>query len=255
MALQFQPIFSQQMRSALENDVFEVFYQAKVDSKSTAIVGMEALVRWRDADGNLIAPSDFIPLAEETGLIIPIGKFVLEKACQDAQSLINEGRHLVVSVNISTVQFLDKSFLQMVKDALLESGLKPEFLELEITEGVLAKDIDHTQHILSSLREQGIRIAIDDFGTGYSSLAYLKRFPIDVLKIDQSFVREMLLNKSDIAIIEAIIKLAQALNLELVAEGVETEEQAISLRNLDCQTMQGYLFSRPVPFIEFRALL
>ena len=245
----------QQMRSALENGVFEVFYQPKVASKNTSIVGMEALVRWRDADGSLISPSDFIPLAEETGLIIPIGKFVLEKACLDTQSLINEGRRLVVSVNISTVQFLDKSFLQMVQNALQTSGLRPEFLELEITEGVLAKDINHTQHILFSLREQGIRIAIDDFGTGYSSLAYLKRFPIDVLKIDQSFVREMLLNSSDKAIIEAIVKLAQALNLELVAEGVETQEQAISLRSLECQTMQGYLFSRPVPLIEFRALL
>ena len=248
-------LIEQQMRSALENGFFEVFYQPKVNSTRASIVGMEALVRCRSADGCLMAPSDFIPLAEETGLIIPIGKFVLQRACQDAQRLISEGRHLVVSVNISTVQFLDKSFLEMVHNALLESGLRPEFLELEITEGVLAKDINHTQYILSSLREQGIRIAIDDFGTGYSSLAYLKRFPIDVLKIDQSFVREMLLNESDIAIIEAIVKLAQALNLQLVAEGVETQEQAMCLRSLDCQTLQGYLFSRPVPFIEFRALL
>lgn len=254
-SIRHRHFLEQQMRSALEDGIFEVFYQPKVDSKSASIVGMEALVRWRDANGCLISPMDFIPLAEETGLIIPIGKFVLQKACHDTQELIKEGRQLVVSVNISTVQFLHESFLQMVNNTLLESGLRPEFLELEITEGVLAKDISHTQHILSSLRERGIRIAIDDFGTGYSNLAYLKRFPIDVLKIDKSFVHEMLFNKSDIAIIEAIINLAQALDLELVAEGVETQEQANSLRSLNCQILQGYLFSRPLPFIEFRDLL
>ncbi len=242
------------MRSALEEGLFEVFYQAKVTGKGLHVVGMEALIRWRNKDGSLTAPVEFIPLAEETGLIIPMGKFVLRQACHDAQTLIEQGRPVVVSVNISAVQFLEESFLAMVQDILLESKLLPEFLELEITEGILAKDVKRTQYTLASLRQQGVRIAIDDFGTGYSSLAYLKRFPIDVLKIDQSFVRDMLVDKSDALIIEAIIKLAQALELELVAEGVETQEQADRLQAYGCQIMQGYLYSRPVPFAQFCAL-
>lgn len=248
-------LLEQHMRSALEDGVFEVFYQAKVAAKDSAVVGIEALIRWRNKDGGLISPAEFIPLAEETGLIIPIGKYVLRQACRDAQVLIEQGMPVVVSVNISAVQFLEESFLQMVQETLLESKLMPSFLELEITEGVLAKDVQNTQQILASLRKQGVRIAIDDFGTGYSSLAYLKRFPVDVLKIDQSFVRDMLVDKSDSAIIEAIIKLAQALDLELVAEGVETQEQADALQGYGCQIMQGYLYSRPVPFSQFCALL
>ncbi|MFP6847830.1 MAG: EAL domain-containing protein [Pseudomonas sp.] len=244
-------LLEQHMRSALEFGVFEVFYQAKVAVGDAAVIGMEALIRWRNKDDSLISPTAFIPLAEETGLIIPIGKYVLRQACHDAQKLIEQGRQVVVSVNISAVQFLEESFLQMVQDILFESKLKPEFLELEITEGVLAKDVNTTQQVLTSLREQGVRIAIDDFGTGYCSLAYLKRFPVDVLKIDQSFVRDMLVDKSDAAIIEAIIKLAQALDLELVAEGVETQGQADALQAAGCQIMQGYLYSRPVPFMQF----
>jgi diguanylate cyclase len=219
------------------------------------MVGMEALVRWRSKEGTLISPADFIPLAEETGLIIPIGKFVLQQACQDAQRLVAQGMHFVVSVNISAVQFREESFLQMVQDTLLASRLAPEFLELEITEGALARDVANTQHILSSLRGMGVRIALDDFGTGYSSLTYLKRFPVDVLKIDQSFVRDMLVDKSDAAIIEAIVKLAEAFGLELVAEGVETQEQAAALQAFGCHIMQGYLYSRPLPFIQFCAWL
>jgi diguanylate cyclase len=247
-------LLEQHMRGALEDGVFEVFYQAKVVATENIVVGMEALVRWRSKEGTLISPADFIPLAEETGLIIPLGKFVLQQACQDAQVLVAQGMKIVVSVNISAVQFREESFLQMVQDTLLASRLAPEFLELEITEGVLAKDVANTQQVLSSLQSMGVRIALDDFGTGYSSLAYLKRFPVDVLKIDQSFVRDMLVDKSDAAIIEAIVKLAQALGLELVAEGVETQEQAAALQAFGCQIMQGYLYSRPVPFNQFCAL-
>lgn len=248
-------LMEQRMRSALEDGVFEVFYQAKVVASENLVVGMEALVRWRTSEGNLIPPAEFIPLAEETGLIIPIGRYVLEQACQDTQVLIAQGMNVVVSVNISAVQFREASFLHMVQDILLVSTLAPKFLELEITEGVLAKDIANTQQVLSSLRSMGVRIAFDDFGTGYSSLTYLKRFPVDVLKIDQSFVRDMLVDKSDAAIIEAIVKLAQALGLELVAEGVETQEQASALQAVGCQIMQGYLYSRPIPFLQFCALL
>ena len=248
-------MLEQHMRSALEDGVFEVFYQAKVKAKGALMVGMEALIRWRNKNGDLISPADFIPLAEETGLIIPIGKYVLRRACLDAQMLIEQGMPVVVSVNISAVQFVEESFLSMVQDVLRESKLQPEFLELEITEGVLAKNVQNTQHVLNVLRKQGVRIAIDDFGTGYSSLAYLKRFPVDVLKIDQSFVRDMLVDRSDAAIIEAIIKLAQALDLELVAEGVESQEQADALQRYGCEIMQGYLYSRPVAFSQFCALL
>lgn len=248
-------ILEQNMRSALEDGFFEVYYQPKVRANGALMVGIEALIRWRNSSGELVSPTEFIPLAELNGLIIPIGKYVLRRACLDAQMLIERGMPVVVSVNISAVQFVEESFLSMVEETLRESKLQPEFLELEITEGVLAKNVQNTQHVLAVLRKQGIRIAIDDFGTGYSSLAYLKRFPVDVLKIDQSFVRDMLFNKSDRVIIEAIIKLAQALNLEIVAEGVETQEQADLLQQNGCEIMQGYLYAHPVPFSQLCALL
>jgi diguanylate cyclase (GGDEF)-like protein len=248
-------LLERHMRNALEEGVFEVFYQAKVDARHNRIIGMEALIRWRNHDGALVSPVDFIPLAEETGLIIPIGKYVLLQACKDTMVLREQGHDVYISVNISVVQFCEESFLSMVEIILVESGLQGKYLELEITEGVLARDIDNTRETLFHLKTLGIRISIDDFGTGYSSLAYLKRFPIDVLKIDQSFVRDMLTDKSDWAIIEAIIKLSQALSLELVAEGVETREQANALLEQGCQIMQGYLYGRPVPFDQIFSLL
>ena len=248
-------LLERHMRTALEDGVFEVFYQAKVDARQNQIIGMEALIRWRNHDGILVSPADFIPLAEETGLIIPIGKYVLLQACNDAKVLRELGHDISISVNISVVQFREESFLDMVKGVLVESGLEAESLELEITEGVLARDIDNARESLFHLKALGVRISIDDFGTGYSSLAYLKRFPIDVLKIDQGFVRDMLTDKSDSAIIEAIIKLGQALGLELVAEGVETQEQAEALLGLGCQIMQGYLYCRPIPFAQICSFL
>ncbi|MGF6108856.1 putative bifunctional diguanylate cyclase/phosphodiesterase [Pseudomonas frederiksbergensis] len=248
-------LLERHMRNALEEGVFEVFYQAKIDARHNRIIGMEALIRWRNHDDVLISPADFIPLAEETGLIIPIGKYVLLQACKDTRVLRERGHDISISVNISVVQFREAAFLDMVKNILAESGLEGQFLELEITEGVLARDIDNARETLFLLKKLGVRISIDDFGTGYSSLAYLKRFPIDVLKIDQSFVRDMLTDKSDSAIIEAIIKLGQALGLELVAEGVETQEQADALLEQGCQIMQGYLYCRPVPFAQISSFL
>lgn len=248
-------LLERHMRTALEDGAFEVFYQAKVDARHNQIIGIEALIRWRNHDGILISPADFIPLAEETGLIIPIGKYVLLQACKDARVLRELGHDISISVNISVVQFREESFLEVVKGILVESGLGSEFLELEITEGVLARDIDNAGETLFHLKALGVRISIDDFGTGYSSLAYLKRFPIDVLKIDQSFVRDMLTDKSDSAIIEAIIKLGQALGLELVAEGVETQEQADALLGLGCEIMQGYLYCRPISFAQICSFL
>ncbi|SDS09968.1 response regulator receiver modulated diguanylate cyclase/phosphodiesterase [Pseudomonas asplenii] len=248
-------LLERHMRAAIDDGVFEVFYQAKVDVREHRVAGMEALIRWRDGGGNLVSPSDFIPLAEETGLIIPIGKYVMLQACKETRKLHQEGFPICISVNISVVQFREASFLGMVKDILRDSGLAPQWLELEITEGVLARDTDNARETLMALKALGVHVAIDDFGTGYSSLAYLKRFPIDVLKIDQSFVRDMLTDKSDLAIVEAIIKLGQALGLELVAEGVETLQQAELLLELGCRVMQGYLYCRPVPFAQIRTLL
>lgn len=248
-------LLERHMRNALEEGIFEVFYQAKVDVRHNRTIGMEALIRWRNHDGALVSPADFIPLAEKTGLIIPIGKFILLQACKDTRILREQGHDIYISVNISVVQFREESFLSMVEIILMESGLQGKYLELEITEGVLARDIDSTRETLFHLKTLGVRISIDDFGTGYSSLAYLKRFPIDVLKIDQSFVRDMLTDKSDWAIIQAIIKLGQALSLELVAEGVETREQASALLEQGCQIMQGYLYGRPVPFGQISSFL
>ncbi|VXC57181.1 Diguanylate cyclase (GGDEF) domain-containing protein [Pseudomonas sp. 8Z] len=243
------------MRSALESGVFEVFYQLRFDVRHAQSRGMEALIRWRRDSGELVSPAAFIPLAEETGLIIPIGKQVLHKACSDAKTLLDRGQRLCVGVNISVVQFREESFLDMVKGVLKETALPPELLELEITEGVLARDIDQARSLLEALKQMGVRIAIDDFGTGYSSLSYLKKLPIDVLKIDQSFVRDMLTDHSDAAIIEAIVRMGQALDLELVAEGVENLEQAEKLLALGCELMQGFYYCRPMPFEQLCACL
>ena len=238
------------MRSALEQGVFEVFYQAKYHTQQRTICGMEALIRWRKADGTLVSPAEFIPLAEETGLIIPIGRYVMIQACHDAQRLVRMGLNVPVSVNISAVQFREESFLDMVHDALALSGLAPAMLELEITESVLAHDMKVASTVLDELKAMGVHIAIDDFGIGYSSLTYLKTLPIDVLKIDQSFIRDMLTDKSDAAIVEAIVRMGQALGLMLIAEGVEQEEQSSKLLALGCSVMQGYLYCRPMPFVD-----
>lgn len=236
------------MRNALEQGVFEVFYQAKYDALNRRICGMEALIRWRMSDATLVSPAEFIPLAEETGLIIPIGRYVLIQACKDAKQLLSLGLTVPVSVNISAIQFREDGFLSMVKNALEQTALPPSMLELEITESVLALDIKMASDVLNELKAMGVHIAIDDFGTGYSSLTYLKRLPIDVLKIDQGFVRDMLTDSSDAAIIEAIVRMGQALGLALIAEGVELEEQSNKLLALGCSVMQGFLYCRPMPF-------
>lgn len=248
-------LLMRQMREALISGAFEVHYQAKLDVLRQRIIGVEALVRWPDAPCGALSPAQFIPLAEETRLIIPLGHFVLRQSCLQARVWQDRGYDVVVSVNVSAVQFQDDNFQQQVRGILAESGLRPAALELEITESVLIQDVGSGLETLTALKALGIRISIDDFGTGYSSMSYLKRLPIDVLKIDQSFVRDMLMATADAAIVEAIISLGKALDMELIAEGVETPEQAQALLAKGCPIMQGYLYSRPVPFVQMSALL
>lgn len=242
------------LRRALERDEFVLFYQPKVDIATGTITGCEALVRW-NRDGNLISPAEFIPVAEETGLIVPIGEWILRRACRDAQSWVDHGYPLSVAINLSPRQFKQKNLNSMILMVLEETGLSPELLELEITEGIVMDDVKGAINILNLLREKGIHFAIDDFGTGYSSLQYLRQLPLDTLKIDRAFIKDLPKNKEDAAITQATLSMAHALGLKVVAEGVETESQLHFLRNSSCEQLQGYLFSKPVEQREILGLL
>ena len=243
------------LTAALSEQQFEVYYQPKMDSTRGRIVGAEALVRWFRPDGTVTSPSEFIVLMEETGQIVPLGLFVLEQACRDALTWQLQGQAIGVAVNVSARQFAEPGFTEEIKEVLLRSGLTPALLQLEITEGVMFNEYERTRQAMLQLKQLGVMIAIDDFGTGYSSLTYLKRLPIDIIKIDQSFVRDMLTDDSDKAIIAAIVHMAASLHLGLVAEGVEQEEQACALRALDCHIMQGYLYGQPMPREQFAQAL
>ncbi|PYS46306.1 MAG: hypothetical protein DMF68_19535 [Acidobacteria bacterium] len=245
-----------QLRSAIERKEFKVYYQPQVNITTGQIVGMEALVRWQHPEMGLVSPAEFIPLAEDTGLIAPIGELVLRSACAQTKSWHDCGfNSLRVAVNLSPRQFQQPDLLLMIETTLKETGLRPESLELEVTESSVMKNTESAIKTLSELKSMGIKISIDDFGSGYSSLGYLKHLPIDVLKIDQSFVRDMTTAPNDAAIVMAIIQLAHSLQLKVTAEGVETEDQLRFLRLLRCDEMQGYLFCRPVPVEAFEQLL
>ncbi len=244
------------LRQALENGEFVLFYQPKVSLQNGQIVGAEALLRWRAADGKLVPPNDFIPVAEESGLIVPIGEWVLAAACRQTLAWQETGYPaLRMSVNLSPVQFKRNNLIETVTAALRESGLPPHALELEITESLLMDNDRAALDALEWLRELGVRVSVDDFGTGYSSLNYLKRLPVDTLKIDRSFIDDIPHNSDDVAIARSIISLGHHLNLNIVAEGVETAAQAEFLLAHGCDEVQGFYFSRPVPAEEFETLL
>jgi EAL domain-containing protein (putative c-di-GMP-specific phosphodiesterase class I)/DNA-binding response OmpR family regulator len=244
------------LRDALEREEFVVYYQPRLDVATRTIIGMEALVRWVHPQLGLVSPAQFIPLAEETGLIVPIGEWVLLTACKQTRRWQEMGLPKIrMSVNLSPVQFRQSKLFQVIDNALAEASLEPEYLELEVTESMLMNDAKATIDILTGLKRAGIHLSIDDFGTGYSSLSYLKRFPIDALKIDRSFVREVTTNPDDAAIATSIILMGHSLNLEVVAEGVEDESQLAFLQVLQCDEVQGFLFSPPVPAERAEALL
>lgn len=235
------------LRKALERDEFRMYYQPKADPVTGHLVGTEALIRWESPEMGLVSPIEFIPLAEESGLIVPIGTWVLNESCRQNQAWQNAGLpHIPVAVNISGRQFAEGEISTTVAQALVASGLDPRYLELEITESALMGDPDDTLATLHQLKEMGLQLAIDDFGTGLSSLSYLKRFPIDVLKIDRSFIKDVADNRDDAALTGAIVALSHSLRLKVVAEGVETTEQLNFLRTLRCDVAQGYLFGAPM---------
>lgn len=244
------------LRRALEREEFFLHYQAKLDFKTGAIAGVEALLRWQHPDLGVVLPGQFISIAEESGLIVPIGKWVLETACTQNVSWGREGLSPVcIAVNLSPRQFADPELLHDLDRILAETGMDPGLLELEITEGMVMGNIDQAIEQLKAIKSRGVRLAIDDFGTGYSSLSQIKRFPIDTLKVDRSFIRDLVTDSEDRAITQAIISMGKTLSLSVVAEGVETEEQQVFLRSHACDQMQGYYFSKPIVSHEFAALL
>lgn len=244
------------LRRALERDEFILHYQPQINVESGKFSGMEALVRWQHPQLGLVPPNDFIPIAEETGLIIPLGEWVLRTACRQNAAWQRAGLSAMsVSVNLSLQQFRQTNLIEVVKNTLAETGLKPELLELELTESSIMNDAEQTLEMLHELKSLGIKISLDDFGTGYSCLSHLKTLPLDVLKIDRAFVRNVTTDSKDAAIVRTIVALARNLKLRTIVEGVETEEQAVFLSALGCDDFQGYLFSKPVPAEDLKILL
>jgi predicted signal transduction protein with EAL and GGDEF domain len=249
--MQQRHVLERDLRTALSANQLELHYQPIVDLASGDINGCEALLRWHHPQKGLIPPNTFIPLAEEIGLIIPIGEWVIRKACAAAAGWPKE---LKIAINLSPIQFRNPGLLPVIVSALATSGLSPDRLELEITETVLLHDGEGTLNLLYRLRELGIRIAMDDFGTGYSSLSYLQSFPFDKIKIDRSFVNDIVKSTGSLNIVRAIAALAKGLRMSATAEGVETLEQLEVIRSEGCTEMQGYFFSKPLPAEEIERL-
>ncbi len=239
------------LKGALERDEMFLHYQPKVDVKTQSIVGFEALIRWNDSEREAISPEEFIPIAEQSGGIVPIGEWVIWHACEHlAEMQRKPGPTPKVSVNISGLQFRQPNLVEIITQGLALFSVNPAYLDLELTESAVMSDVETSIATLGQLKELGVTISIDDFGTGYSSLSYLKRFPIDTLKIDRSFITDITTNAQDESIAQAIIALARSLGLETVAEGVETQEQFEMLKQMGCDTIQGFLFSKPLSFEE-----
>ena len=244
------------LREALQRQEFSLHYQPQFDLSSGMISGLEALLRWTNVDLGSIPPDDFIPVAESTGLIVPIGEWVLRTACQQLKSWRDEGLTVEhVAVNVSGMQFSQSGFPELVSRILAETGLKPASLELEVTESVVMRDEEGSRQALAALKRIGVSLAVDDFGTGYSSLSRLRDFSFDRLKIDRAFVRDLHNSAEDQVLVAAMIKMAQTLGLSVVAEGVEEFTQLLHLQEEQCNQAQGFLLGRPLPAAEIRALL
>jgi EAL domain-containing protein (putative c-di-GMP-specific phosphodiesterase class I) len=245
-----------ELRQALEQGQLRLYFQPKVNLLTGEVIGAEALVRWQHPDGTLRMPDAFIPVAEESRLIVPLGEWVLKTACARLREWHLAGfPQLRMCVNLSARQFQQPNIATVIRSAIDEAGLPPACLELEITESIAMQNVEWTAEVLRALRHTGVHIAIDDFGTGQSSLSYLKHFPLSTLKIDRTFVRDIAVDPEDEAIVNAVIALAHVLGLRVIAEGVETEQQLSFLRRAGCEEYQGYLFSRPLPPDQLTALL
>jgi EAL domain-containing protein (putative c-di-GMP-specific phosphodiesterase class I) len=244
------------LRRAVERHEFTLHYQPKINIRTGQITGAEALIRWTHPVRGPVSPAQFIPVAEDCGLIVSIGNWVLREACNQARTWLDAGLPLgTMAVNISAMEFRDDNFLEGIFDILRETNLEPTSLELELTESVLMKHAGAAESTLKMLRERGVQLAVDDFGTGYSSLSYLRKFPINALKIDQSFVRQISHAPDETTIVTAVISMGRSLNLRVVAEGVETQEELAFLQAHLCDEAQGYYFSKPVPAEAFATLL
>ena len=245
-----------ELRTAIKENQFQLHYQIQVNSTGEAL-GVEALIRWQHPNKGMVPPIQFIPLAEDTGLIVPIGQWVIETACEQLviwqQDKLTQ--HLSISVNVSAKQFHQQNFVSQLNTTIKRYGINPVLLKLELTESLLLADVDNTIAIMNELKKAGLLFELDDFGAGYSSLQYLKRLPLSRLKIDQSFVRDIAIDSSDRAIVLTIITMAHTLGLEVIAEGVETEEQRQYLLENGCMHFQGYLFSKPLPITALDVLL
>jgi predicted signal transduction protein with EAL and GGDEF domain len=251
-ALQNRQALESAVRQAFLNKEFALYYQPLIDTKSDCVSVFEALLRWHRPDGSYVGPDQFIPVAEEMGLIIPLGRWVLETACRQAVSWPS---HIAVAVNISPAQFRSRNFIDTIRGALDESGLPAHRLELEITEGLLLHDVTETLATLYELRQLGIRVSMDDFGTGYSSLSYLLKFPFDKVKLDRSFMTDLGNGGHRDVIVTAVTAMCDALGMQTVGEGVETQAQLSFLKDRNCGEVQGFLFSRAVPADRIPALL